>query len=102
MRPFGASEASVGAVPAATEGPRLWTEGGYVAQGRLDKTSMNTPTDPGHHQGPGTHLSSPFMFEKLRCVHARQRSFTNIARLARASHGLNGPAQLDLSSPDTH
>ena len=49
--PFGASEASVGAYPAATEGPRLWTEGGYVAQGRLDKTPMNTPTDPGHHQG---------------------------------------------------
>ena len=37
--------------PAAAEGPRLWTEGGYVAQGRLDMTPMNTPTDPGHHQG---------------------------------------------------
>ena len=47
----GASEASVGACPAAAEGPRLWTEGGSVAQGRLDMTPMNTPTDPGHHQG---------------------------------------------------
>ena len=48
---LGVSDASVGACPAAAEGPRLWTEGGYVAQGRLDMTPMNTPTDQGHHQG---------------------------------------------------
>ena len=48
---LGASEASVEACPAAAEGPALWTERGSVAQGRLDMTPMNTPTDPRHHQG---------------------------------------------------
>ena len=44
-------EAPTGPRPTAAEGPRLWTEGGDAAQGRLDMTPMNTPTDPGHHQG---------------------------------------------------
>ena len=50
-RPLCRKEAPTGPRPAAAEGPRLWTEGGSMAQGRLDMTPMNTPTDPGHHQG---------------------------------------------------
>ena len=46
-----APEASVGACPAAADGPALWTERGFVAQGRLNMTPINIPTDPRHHQG---------------------------------------------------
>ena len=50
-RPLCRKEAPTGPRPAAASGRDLWTEGWYVAQGRLDMTQMNTPTDPGHHQG---------------------------------------------------
>ena len=80
---------------------------GYGLRGLCGPGSLGY--DPNEH----THrprASPGLMKPPIKPIHVReaslrarrQRSFTNIARLARASHGPNGPAQLDLSSPDTH
>ena len=100
--PFGSLRCLCGSLPRSRRGPAAMDRGGVCGPGSLGY-------DPNEH----THrprASPGLMKPPIKPIHVReaswrarrQRSFTNIARLARASHGPNGPAQLDLSSPDTH
>ena len=63
---LGASDASVGACPAAAEGPRLWTEGGVCGPGSLGY-------DPNEH----THrprASPGLMNPPIKPTHVREAS----------------------------